>query len=201
MAADDRAFATRNSSCSANAINCDPLNPGVDFVPFDDNVASVCAAGTTEGVDCLATGFQYAVSDNAFTGTTYDNLDRFFNPGSFYTHTMGVSHRTGTTNFLASFHETNETGIVDGLNGYLRRGARLNIDHQLGGNFDFSASAFYSQSKRDDPQGGGANAFYGLNFYPIDVDYSSGTPRRRPMLTLVRQQLVIPTISWSIPTR
>ena len=83
---------------------------------------------------------------------------------------MGISHRTGSTNFLASFHETKETGIVEGLDGYIRRGARINIDHQLGGDFDFSASAFYSQSDRDDPQGGGANAFYGLNFYPVDVD-------------------------------
>ena len=170
VAPNDRAFATRRTSCPVGSINCDPLNPGLGFNPEIDNVASVCAVGTVEGADCLATGFQYAIPDNAFTGTTYDNLDRFFDPGSFYTHTFGISHRTGTTNFLASFHETNETGIVEGLNGYLRRGARINIDHQLGGSFDFSASAMYSQSRRDDPQGGGSNAFHGLNFYPIDVD-------------------------------
>ena len=60
-------------------------------------------------------------------------------------------------------------GVVDGLDGYKRRGGRVNVDHRLAGQLDFSASAFYSQSTADDPQGG-ENAFYGLNFYPIDVN-------------------------------
>lgn len=111
----------------------------------------------------------YAIADNPFPGVTYDNLDRFFNPGSFFTNTGTLTHRAGNTNFLASFHETKEGGVIDGIEGYRRRGGRLNIDHQVAGKLEFSGSAFYSQSSADDPQGG-ENAFYGLNFYPIDVN-------------------------------
>ncbi len=123
-------------------------------------------------------GNRYAISDNPFPGKTYDNLDLFFEPGVFYTNTATISHRTGNTNFVASFHETKESGIVDGLEGYLRRGGRVNVDHRIGGQLDFSASAFYSQSAADDPIGG-ENAFYGLNFYPIDVNLKELNPNPR----------------------
>jgi TonB-linked SusC/RagA family outer membrane protein len=121
---------------------------------------------------------QYAISDNPYTGATYDNLDLFFNPGTFYTNTGSIAHRTGNTNFLASFSETREQGVVDGLDGYKRRGGRVNVDHRLAGQLDFSASAYYSQSLADDPQGG-ENAFYGLNFYPIDVNLLELNPAPR----------------------
>ncbi|MFQ6046599.1 MAG: SusC/RagA family TonB-linked outer membrane protein [Gemmatimonadales bacterium] len=139
---------------------------GDDWRPYEDVVND----STDWDGDGTFTPHSYKLKDNEFPGRTFDNLDRFFNPGSFGTQTLRISHRSGTTNFLASFHETKETGIVEGLDGYTRRGARLNVDHQLGTQFDFSASAYYSQAESDDPQGGGANAFYALNFYPIDVD-------------------------------
>jgi len=119
---------------------------------------------------------QYVISDNPYTGTTYNQLDRFFDPGSNYTHTMSVSHRTGNTNFRASAHENSDAGILPGLEGYTRRGMRLNVDHRIGSAFDFSASAYYAQSTRDDPQGGGGNPFYALQFYPIDVDLTELNP-------------------------
>lgn len=119
--------------------------------------------------DGTFSGHSYYIVDNAFPGTTYDNLRRFFSPGSFYTNSLSVSHRTGTTNFRASAHQTREQGVVDGLEGYNRRGVRLNVDHRIGRAFDFNASGYYAQSIADDPQGG-ENAFYSLNFYPIDVD-------------------------------
>jgi TonB-linked SusC/RagA family outer membrane protein len=146
---DDRAYATRVHSWS-------PVNDVVtDSTDWDG--------------DGSFTSHSYVIRDNPYTGTTYDNLDRFFSPGSFYTNTIGVSHRTGSTNFRASFHQTKESGAVEGQDGYLRRGGRVNVDHRIGSAFDFHASGYYSQSIADDPQGG-ENAFYGLNFYPIDVD-------------------------------
>jgi len=123
-------------------------------------------------------GNYYFVADKPFPGITYDNLDRFFDPGSFYTNSATIAHRTGNTNFLASFSETREQGVVEGLDGYKRRGGRVNVDHRIAGQLDFSASAFYSQSIADDPQGG-ENAFYGLNFYPIDVDLLELNPNPR----------------------
>jgi TonB-dependent SusC/RagA subfamily outer membrane receptor len=149
VAANDRAYATR--------VN--------DWKPLNDVVTD----STDWDGDGSFTSHSYVIRDNEYSGTTYDNLDRFFNPGSFYTNTVAVSHRTGATNFRANLHETKESGAVDGMEGYLRRGGRVNVDHRIGRAFDFSASAYYSQSIADDPQGG-ENAFYGLNFYPIDVD-------------------------------
>jgi len=62
--------------------------------------------------DSLGTAL-YAIADNPFPGVTYDNLDRFFNPGTFYTNTGTLTHRAGNTNFLASFNETKEGGVID----------------------------------------------------------------------------------------
>jgi hypothetical protein len=120
----------------------------------------------------------YVMADNPYPGVTYDNLDRFFSPGSFYTSSVSVSHRTGSTNFRASAHETKESGVVEGRKGYIRRGARVNVDHRIGRAFDFSASGYYSQSIADDPQGG-ENAFYSLNFFPIDVDLLELNPEEQ----------------------
>ena len=77
------------------------------------------------------------------------------------------------------------TGLLPGLEGYTRRGARLNVDHRIGRSFDFTASAYYSQSIRDDAQTAAANPFYALQFYPIDVDLMELYPDsvRRDSLT------------------
>lgn len=167
VSANDRAMATRALGD----------HNGRGFRPRADAVASACDSSTLDAVYtfCRSATRTYAISDNPYPGRTFDNLDRFYNPGSFYTNTMSVAHRTGSTNFLAQFHETKESGIVRFVDGYLRRGARLNIDHQLGTQFDLSASAFYSQSTRDDPEGG-TSTFYGLNFFPIDVDLEEREP-------------------------
>ena len=152
VSADERAFAQRPEE-------------GLNWKPTTDLVED----STDWDGDGTFSGHQYYISDNAYPGTTYDNLGRFFNPGAFFTNQLSVSHRTGTTNFRASVHETSEQGVVDGMDGYTRRGVRLNVDHRIGRSFDFAASAYYMQSIADDPQGG-ENAFYSLNFYPIDVD-------------------------------
>ncbi len=119
--------------------------------------------------------WSYAISDNRYPGQTFDHLDQFFDPGTFYTNSVTVSHRTGATNFRASFSNTREGGVVDFVEGYERRGARVNVDHRIGTAFDFSASGYYSQSTDDDPSSG-TNPFYGLNFYPIDIDLSELNP-------------------------
>ncbi|MFQ5704503.1 MAG: SusC/RagA family TonB-linked outer membrane protein [Gemmatimonadales bacterium] len=128
--------------------------------------------------DGVFTTHTYAVSDNPYTGKTRSQLREFFNPGTFYQNNVAISHRTGSTNFRASAHEVNENGAIEGLDGYVRRGGRVNVDHKIGTTFDFSASGYYSQSIADDPRGG-ENAFFGLNFYPIDVDLTELNPDPR----------------------
>jgi TonB-linked SusC/RagA family outer membrane protein len=96
--------------------------------------------------DCW-TKWSYAVSDN--TNTTYDNLALFFDPGTFYTNSLSVSHRSASTNLRASAYTTKESGVIEGLDGYRRRGVRLNVDHRIGTNFDFGANGYFSQSVSD----------------------------------------------------
>lgn len=172
VAANDRARASRlSSSCwLTDPLSLADTTCGRSWRPYDARdtaTADLNGDGTPET-------YTYIVRDNPYpSGTTlYNQLDRFYDPGQFYNHSMSVSHRTGSTNFLASFHESKETGVVNYLNGYLRRGARVNVDHQLGGAFDFSVSAYYTNSQRDgDAQGGGAgDPFYDINFFPQDVD-------------------------------
>ncbi len=141
-------------------------NPVTEREPRADDLVEM-----TDGAD----SWSYAISDNPFPGRTFDHLDQFYDPGTFYTNSVTVSHRTGATNFRASFSNTREAGIVDFVEGYERRGARVNVDHRIGSAFDFSASAYYSQSTDDDPTSG-FNPFYSLNFYPIDIDLSELNP-------------------------
>ena len=154
VSGNDRALANRNADEGGSQW-------GIDIDVVEDS--------TDWDGDGTFSGNEYYVSDNVYPGTTYDNLGRFYHPGAFYTNQLSVSHRTGSTNFRASVNETREQGVVDGSEGYNRRGVRLNVDHRIGRSFDFNASAYYAQSIADDPQGG-ENAFYSLNFYPIDVD-------------------------------
>jgi TonB-linked SusC/RagA family outer membrane protein len=125
---------------------------------------------------------QYAVSDNPYPTSTpsFDHFDRFIDPGQFYTNSLSVSHRTGATNFLASFSETREPGILIGLDGYLRRSGRVNIDHKIGSQLDFRASAFYSQSQSDlasDDFDDVPNPFFSLVRLEPDVDLLQRYPR------------------------
>ena len=157
-------------------INNEPTDTLVS--PSDRAVATRRGWRTKQDLVTGPLGNRYAISDNRFPGVTYDNLDRFFDPGTFYTNTGTLAHRAANSNFLASFSDTRESGVVGGSDGYRRRGARLNLDHRVGGRLDFSGSAFYSQSIADDPEGG-ENAFYGLNFYPIDVNLLELNPNPR----------------------
>jgi TonB-linked SusC/RagA family outer membrane protein len=143
-----------------------------DWQPLIDFVYDTTDPGGTG----TATENRYYVSDNEFPGPTYNHLSDFFNPGGFYTNSLSVSHRTGSTNFRASAHETTEKGVVDWQEGYTRRGVRLNVDHRIGRAFDFYASAYYAQSIADYPSGGQNDAFYDFNFYPIDTDLTVLNP-------------------------
>ncbi len=119
------------------------------------------------------TGGCWTFMDNVFprqtnTGSLVDHWDEFYRDQNFYTNTLTVAHRTGSTNFLASFSGQKEGGIIRFLDGYKRNSARVNIDHRLGRTIDFSASGYYSRSTRDDPSSSD-NPFYNIAMYKADV--------------------------------
>lgn len=134
--------------------------------------------------DEFAPGIAFA--DNQYPGETYDNLDRFFDPGNFYRNYISVAQNLDRTNFLASFSNTDEAGVVTGLKGYNRKSVRLNIDHDISSSLNFSASGNYVTSNRDDPSVGGMpNPFFGLLFQFPNQNLSAdedgdGLPDVRP---------------------
>jgi len=100
-------------------------------------------------------------------GTTYDQVDRFFDPGNFYQQYFAAEGRAGSTNFHASYSNTREEGVMPGREGFQRNNFRVNVDQALGETFHLGASAFYSRSKQDDFSTG---TLFDLTRMPANVD-------------------------------
>ncbi|RMH16866.1 MAG: SusC/RagA family TonB-linked outer membrane protein, partial [Gemmatimonadetes bacterium] len=105
--------------------------------------------------------------DNEFLGPTFDQIDRFFDPGDQFSNYVAVEGKTGTTNYRASLSNTREQGIVDGHDGFHRRNFRLNLDHTVSDNLDVSLNTFYATSKQDDSDAG---TFFALTFMGANAD-------------------------------
>lgn len=123
-----------------------------------DQGSLVCLDGF-DGTQDPARAFQ----DNAYVGQTFDILDQVFDPGTFYSNYIAVEGKSGTTNYRASFSNNREQGIVDGHNGFRRKGFRLNLDHAVWDNLDLSLNTYYVQSKQDEIFSG---PFFSLTFLP-----------------------------------
>lgn len=111
-----------------------------------------------------------AIMDRAYPGQTYDNFDRFFNPGNFMTNYLAIAQRTGSTNYQLSFSNTQQEGVLEQLRGYERQNVRLNLDSRPLENLTLSSSLYYAQSERDQIQTGPGSPFFGLAFTAPDID-------------------------------
>ena len=108
----------------------------------------------------------------------FDHMERFFEPGIFMSNSVSISRNMEHTNFLVSFSNRDENGIIIETSGLNRKAFRLNVDHKIGSNLNFGVSTLISQSSRDlvgntasdGFTGGGTNPFYDLNFQSADVD-------------------------------
>jgi len=114
-----------------------------------------------------------AFQDNPYTGTLYDQIDRFFTPGRSYVNYMAVEGRTGVTNYRASFSNSAEAGVIDGNDGFNRRTFRINLDHQVRDNFDISLNTYYAKSHQDESLGG---AFFNITFMGPQIDLAKRNP-------------------------
>lgn len=81
--------------------------------------------------------------------TTYDQVDRFFENGSFARQYLSAEGRSGATNFHVSYAHDNDEGVLPGLQGYDRHNFRVNVDQSVIETIQVSASAFYSTSTND----------------------------------------------------
>ena len=107
------------------------------------------------------------ISDKPYPGPTYDNFSTFFHPGDFRMNSVSIAQNGGKTNFLASFANHRQSGVLRSHDGYERNTLRLNLDHRLNDQLSLSVSATHVRSHRDDIVG---SPFYDLLVFPPDVD-------------------------------
>jgi TonB-linked SusC/RagA family outer membrane protein len=91
------------------------------------------------------------VQSNPWPGKKYDQLERFFNHGTFLQNYLTAEGRSGSSNFLVSASQVGQEGIVRSLRGFTRTNFRINLDHAFGEELTLRSSVFYSRSKRPSP--------------------------------------------------
>ena len=109
----------------------------------------------------------------------YSNLinqqEALFTNQPFMTNFISVASRQNNVNYLASFENVLNSGVVEGLDPYRRRNFRLNVDNQATEWLNLSASGLYSNSEGLDNntilgQGQGSNVFYGILLAEPDLN-------------------------------
>jgi len=88
-----------------------------------------------------------------------------------------MSQRAGRTNWLLSFNNTKEDGVVLNSGAYEQNNLRLNLDHELRDDFKLSFSGYHNRSDRQNLYG---DTFFDLINQAPDVDLlvpdADGTP-------------------------
>ena len=67
--------------------------------------------------------------DNPFA-RNIDHQKEMYDGSEFYTNYISVQNNTGKTNFLASFENYKNGGVLFATDSYSRNSYRMNIDHQ-----------------------------------------------------------------------
>jgi TonB-linked SusC/RagA family outer membrane protein len=83
----------------------------------------------------------------------FDPITQVFDPGSFSTNSVTLARNSEDTNFFTSFSNQRIAGVVLDHGGYSREDLRLNLDHRLGANLQFSFSGSHMRSEREDLPG------------------------------------------------
>ncbi|MFC1564988.1 SusC/RagA family TonB-linked outer membrane protein [candidate division KSB1 bacterium] len=128
--------------------------------------------GYSDGTFSNSVSFQ----DNEYVGQLYNPVDDFFDPGSFLFNSLSIGQNLGRTNWRASFSNHKNSGIVRDVEGYYRRNARFNLDHQMREGLHFDMSGYYMFSRVRVMTGG----LFGLMFMApdanLDEPYFDGSP-------------------------
>lgn len=120
--------------------------------------------------------------DNPYANV-YDQEEAIFSSNDFYTNYISVGSNLGKTNFLVSFENNVQSGVMVETSGYTRNSFRVNVDHKLTPKLSLSASNLYIKSRTEDP--GGANYYNGGVFFDVlliepDVDLYYHNPDGQP---------------------
>ena len=102
-------------------------------------------------------------------GQTYNAIDQVVDPGNFGQIDGHMTGRFNQTSFFASLGALKQQGSFIGLEGYRRGSARVNVDQNVGSDWNVQLSTYYSRS-RDDGAGQEGNAFFDLTRMPRGVN-------------------------------
>ncbi len=107
-----------------------------------------------------------------------DQLDEFFTGNNFFTNFASIEGRQGNTNYMLSFENMNDGGIIDELPDYKRRNLRANIDSRFTDRITLSLSTFYSniEGYAVTETGQGMNPFWGILMTHPDTDLRQPGP-------------------------
>ena len=111
-------------------------------------------------------------SDNNYAYLN-DHQDDMYRDGAFYTNYISVANKTGNTNFMISFENSQEEGVMEFTEGYNRKNFRINVDHYISDKFKISASQLIGKSFTQAPGGTSSNGgiFFDVLFMLPDVDF------------------------------
>jgi TonB-linked SusC/RagA family outer membrane protein len=120
------------------------------------------------------------IADNPYPGPLYDHLAEFFDPGLYTRNSVSIGQSTPMTNFMASFNMSDDRGVVPNNDGSQLYGVRVNLDHRLRSDLNFSVSSYYSRYRQEDF--GGGDVFYDIMFMPPDVDLRTPNEDGEPFI-------------------
>ncbi len=111
---------------------------------------------TTGQLEVTPLGADDQIADNKYP-KTYNNLEQFFSPGSYYTNYLSLkgNSKDSRMSVYSSLETTNETGVVRLVDGLARSNFRLNLDYKINDKLTFRTSNLFAQTKSDD-RGNGA---------------------------------------------
>lgn len=102
-------------------------------------------------------------------GPTYNAIDQVVDPGSFAQIDGNMTGRFNQTSFFASLGALKQEGSFIGLEGYRRGSARVNVDQNVGTDWNVQLSTYYARSS-DDGAGQEGNSFFDLTRMPRGVN-------------------------------
>lgn len=146
--------------------------------------------GFDDAANDLFNNTPIAFADNPYPGKTYNNIERFYDPGTFYRNYVSVANNIENLNYFVSFSNTHESGVIEGIKGYGRKSVRLNIDHDISQALDISLSSNYVTSERNSVSVAGVpNPFFGLLFqYPnMDLTFDGDDEDNLPDVQLTNR--------------
>ena len=135
-------------------------------------------------------------------GATYNQVERFFTPGTFNQNYIGVEGRSGATNFHISMSNLQEAGVMPGQEGFTRTGFRVNVDQSIMEDLQVSGSAYYSRAESDLFPESQGNPLFDLTRMPAGVDLKARNEQGELILTVDPTQNESPNplyrmLNWS----